>query len=160
MISFLKYKLKVLVFRRKFRKLNKHNNCHAVNFFNLNEITIWNYSYWPIYIMRWDSKWEWLHIWNYCSIADWVTFLLWGNHQYNNLFNYPIWILNNIDNAKELEEYTNGPIIVEDDVWIWAKSIILSGVTLGKWSIVGAGSVVTKSIPPYSIVGWKSGKSH
>lgn len=39
------------------------------------------------------------------------------------------------------------PIIVEDDVFIGTKSIILKGVTIGKSSIVGAGSVVTKSIP-------------
>ena len=44
-------------------------------------------------------------------------------------------------------------IIVEDDVWIGARAIILKGVTIGKGSVVGAGAVVTKTIPPYSIVG-------
>ena len=39
------------------------------------------------------------------------------------------------------------PIFIEDDVWIGAHSIILKGVTIGARSIIGAGSVVTKSIP-------------
>ena len=45
------------------------------------------------------------------------------------------------------------PVIIEDDVWIGRRAIILGGVTVGKGSIIGAGAVVTKSIPPYSIVG-------
>ena len=44
-------------------------------------------------------------------------------------------------------------VVIEDDCWIAANSIILAGVTIGKGSIVSAGSVVTKDIPPYSIVG-------
>lgn len=46
---------------------------------------------------------------------------------------------------------TKEQVIVEDDVWIGAGSIILPGVIIGKGSVIGAGSVVTKSIPPYSI---------
>jgi acetyltransferase-like isoleucine patch superfamily enzyme len=42
-------------------------------------------------------------------------------------------------------------IVIEDDCWICANSIILQGVTIGKGSVIGAGSVVTKNIPPYSI---------
>lgn len=44
------------------------------------------------------------------------------------------------------------PVIVEDDVWICANSLILPGVTIGKGSVVGAGSVVTKSVLPYTLV--------
>ena len=43
------------------------------------------------------------------------------------------------------------PISIGDDVWIGARSIILPGVTIGKGSIIGAGSVVTKDVRPYSI---------
>lgn len=45
------------------------------------------------------------------------------------------------------------PIIIEDNVWIGANVIILKGVTIGEGSIVAAGSVVTKSVPSYSLVG-------
>lgn len=41
----------------------------------------------------------------------------------------------------------SSPILIEDDVWIGAQSIVLKGVTIGARSIIGAGSVVTKSIP-------------
>ena len=41
----------------------------------------------------------------------------------------------------------SAPIVIEDDVWIGAHSIILKGVTIGARSIIGAGSVVAKSIP-------------
>lgn len=41
----------------------------------------------------------------------------------------------------------SAPIVIEDDVWIGAHCIILKGVTIGARSIIGAGSVVTKSIP-------------
>lgn len=46
----------------------------------------------------------------------------------------------------------NLAIHIENDVWIGFGSIILSGVTIGRGSIVAAGSVVTKDVPPYSIV--------
>lgn len=41
----------------------------------------------------------------------------------------------------------SAPIVIEDDVWIGAHSIILKGVRIGARSVIGAGSVVTKSIP-------------
>jgi acetyltransferase-like isoleucine patch superfamily enzyme len=43
------------------------------------------------------------------------------------------------------------PVVIEDDVWIGLNCTILQGVTIGKGSIIGAGAVVTKDIPPYSI---------
>lgn len=42
-------------------------------------------------------------------------------------------------------------VVIEDDVWIGARVIILPGVRVGRGSIIGAGSVVTHDIPPYSI---------
>jgi acetyltransferase-like isoleucine patch superfamily enzyme len=43
------------------------------------------------------------------------------------------------------------PIVIEDDVWLGASVIVLGGVTVGHGSVVGAGAVVTQSLPPYSI---------
>ena len=45
------------------------------------------------------------------------------------------------------------PIVVEDDVWTGARSTVLKGVTIGRGAVVAAGSVVTRSVPPYAIVG-------
>ena len=52
-----------------------------------------------------------------------------------------------------LQDYYDGDVIIEDDVWIGAGSIILAGITIGKGSVIAAGSVVNKDIPSYSIVG-------
>ncbi|MDR3696352.1 acyltransferase [Mucilaginibacter sp.] len=50
-----------------------------------------------------------------------------------------------------LQKVTTAAIIVEDEVWIGANAVITAGVTIGKHSVVAGGSVVTKSIPPYSV---------
>lgn len=49
-------------------------------------------------------------------------------------------------------------VVIEDNVWVGAKAIILDGVTVGTGSIIAAGCVVTKNIPPYSIVAGVPGK--
>ena len=46
----------------------------------------------------------------------------------------------------------NQPVIIHDDVWIGQGAVILKGVTIGEGSIVGMNAVVTKDVPPYSIV--------
>jgi acetyltransferase-like isoleucine patch superfamily enzyme len=60
-------------------------------------------------------------------------------------------------NFKDVDRYidrqgvSTKPVIIEDDVWIGANSIILPGVTIGKHSVVAAGSVVTRSVSAYSV---------
>lgn len=44
-----------------------------------------------------------------------------------------------------------GPIVVGDYAWIGGNSIVLPGVTIGEGAVIGAGSVVTRDIPPYSV---------
>lgn len=45
------------------------------------------------------------------------------------------------------------PIIVENNVWIGYRSTILAGVTIGEGSVIAAGAVVTKNVPPFTVVG-------
>ena len=45
----------------------------------------------------------------------------------------------------------DGKVIIEDDCWIGANAIILAGVTIGTGSVIGAGAIVTKNIPSYSV---------
>lgn len=45
----------------------------------------------------------------------------------------------------------DAPVVLEDNVWLGSRALILKGVTVGKGSIVAAGAVVTKDVPPHSI---------
>lgn len=48
--------------------------------------------------------------------------------------------------------YSKGPVVIEDNVWIGDKVVVLPNVRIGKGSVIGANSVVTKDIPPYCVV--------
>ena len=50
-------------------------------------------------------------------------------------------------------EGASRPVIIEDDVWIATRAMILKGVRVGKGSVIAAGAVVTRDIPPYSVAG-------
>ena len=65
-----------------------------------------------------------------------------GNHSFDNI-NVPM-----IHSGS----YSNGPIIIEDDVWIGANCTITDNVRIGKGSIIGANSVVTHDVEQYTIV--------
>ena len=45
------------------------------------------------------------------------------------------------------------PITIGSNVWIGSNAVILPGVTIGEWAVVAAGAVVTKDVPPYTVVG-------
>jgi len=62
------------------------------------------------------------------------------NHEYKNI-HIPI----------SRQPVSTRPIIIEDDCWIAANVVITAGVTIGKHTVIAAGSVVTKSISPFSI---------
>lgn len=51
-----------------------------------------------------------------------------------------------------LQDIKSDKVIIEDDVWIGANVIILKGISVGTGAIIGAGSVVTKNVPKYSVV--------
>ena len=69
-----------------------------------------------------------------------------GNHRTDIIGEY----MANISNNQKLPE-NDQPVVIEDDVWIGARAIILKGVTIGRGSIIGAGAIVMKNVPPYSI---------
>ncbi|MBQ9641915.1 MAG: acyltransferase [Bacteroidaceae bacterium] len=48
---------------------------------------------------------------------------------------------------------SKGPVIIEDNAWIGEMVCIMPGVTIGRGAIIGANAVVTKDVPPYSLVG-------
>ena len=48
---------------------------------------------------------------------------------------------------------TPKPVVLEDDVWLGMNAVVLPGVRIGKHSVVGTGAVVTKDVPPFTVVG-------
>jgi acetyltransferase-like isoleucine patch superfamily enzyme len=63
---------------------------------------------------------------------------------------------------------SDGPIVIEDDVWLGASVVVTDGVTIGRGAVVGAGAVVTRDIPPMAIaagvpakvIGYRAGQTH
>lgn len=83
-----------------------------------------------------------INIGSYVMIAPHCVFVE-GSHETNNL-SLPMLLSG---------DFSKGPIIIEDDVWIGANCTILQNVIIGKGAIVGANSLVNKNVEPYSIVG-------
>ena len=52
---------------------------------------------------------------------------------------------------KSLSTQNDGQVVIEDDCWIGSNATILKGVRIGRGSVIGAGAIVSKDIPPYSI---------
>lgn len=99
-----------------------------------------------------------LNMGKFCSIACGAKFLFTSaNHTQRSLSTYPFpiffeeWDLNEKDITSAWDR--KGDIIIGSDVWIGYEAVIMSGVTIGDGAIIGARSVVTKDIPPYTIVG-------
>lgn len=145
--------------QKKWRKENAHNysrlgpNCHVFPCNDIKKlfsvINVGKGTYGPINAYYYQNKNSELLIGNYVSIGHNVLFLMGGNHYNTSLFNYPFkyFLLGCKDDS-----YSKGAIVVEDDVWIGMRVIILSGVKIGKGSIIGTGSVVTKDVEPFTIV--------
>jgi acetyltransferase-like isoleucine patch superfamily enzyme len=67
-------------------------------------------------------------------------------------------VYTNPDTAIQFQPVTTAEIIIDDDCWIGANVVITAGVSIGKHSVVAGGSVVTKAVPPYTIVGGNPAK--
>lgn len=76
-----------------------------------------------------------------------------GNHKYDIVGKF----ISEITETEKTED-CDAPVLIEEDCWIGANSVILKGVTIGKGSIVASGAIVTKDIEPYSIVGGNPAK--
>lgn len=99
-----------------------------------------------------------LIIGKFCSIACGAKFLFTSaNHTMKSLSTYPFPIFFEewgLDRADITTAWDNkGDIVIGNDVWIGYEAIILSGVTIGDGAIIGARAVVTKDVPPYTVVG-------
>lgn len=142
--------LKLLRFRKKWRKQNKHNLTTAKNCFNARWVSVGKGTYGELDVRHFGNPDERVIIGNYCSIAPECVFLSGGEHRYDGLSTYPFRTKLGLT---ENESVTRGPIVLEDDVWLGFRTTVMSGVTIGKGAVVAAGALVTKDVPPYAIVG-------
>lgn len=101
---------------------------------------------------------ERLIIGKFCSIACGVKFLFnCANHTLKSLSTYTFslfyedWELEKSNVASAWDN--KGDIVIGNDVWIGLEAVILAGVKIGDGAIIGTRAVVTKDVPPYSIVG-------
>jgi virginiamycin A acetyltransferase len=98
---------------------------------------------------RISSRINGIQIKDFCSIASNVI-IQENYHRYDKVSTY--YMNNNIfKNGIEQDICSKGKIIIEEDVWVGSQSVVLSGVTIGRGSVIGAGTIVTKDIPRYSI---------
>ncbi len=93
---------------------------------------------------------EGIEIKSYTSIGPNVS-IIEHLHKKDNVTTY--FMEKNYYQSKDIRKdiISKGKITIEEDVWIGANSVVLSGVKIGRGSIIGAGSIVTKNIPKYSI---------
>ncbi|WP_278452307.1 CatB-related O-acetyltransferase [Thomasclavelia spiroformis] len=99
-----------------------------------------------------------LIIGKFCSIACGAHFLFnSANHSMTSLVTYPFPIFFEewgLDVSHITDAWDNkGDIVIGNDVWIGYEAVILAGVTIGDGAIIGTRAVVTKDVPPYTIVG-------
>lgn len=99
-----------------------------------------------------------LIIGKFCSIACGAKFIFnSANHTLSSLSTYPFpiffeeWNLDVKDITKAWDN--KGDIVIGNDVWIGYEAVILAGVTIGDGAVIGTRAVVTKDVPPYTIVG-------
>ncbi len=101
---------------------------------------------------------EKLIIGKFCSIACGVKFLFnSANHTLSSLSTYPFPLFYeewDLEKSKVENSWDNkGDIVIGNDVWIGYEAVIMAGVTVGDGAIIGTCAVVTKDVPPYTIVG-------
>ena len=99
-----------------------------------------------------------LRIGKFCSIACGAKFLFASaNHTQASVSTYPFpiffeeWDLDIGDVTSAWDH--KGDIVIGNDVWIGYEAVVMAGVTIGDGAIIGARAVVTKDVPPYTIVG-------
>lgn len=99
-----------------------------------------------------------LIIGKFCQIASGTKIIMGSaNHRISSVSTYPFNVFGGAWSEKTPEHLSQlpfkGDIVIGNDVWIGRESVIMPGVKIGDGSIIAAYSVVTKDIPPYSVVG-------
>lgn len=141
-------------FVKEFRARNEHNKIYPGSMFPIDIVSVGSYSYGELNLLAYDqnNKIDTLKIGSFVSISSGVKFLLHENHQTETFTTFP---LRSVLLGKPFpgDMMARGSIVIDDEVWIGNGAMLLSGVNVGKGAIIAAGSVVTKDVPPYALVG-------
>ena len=143
-------KVRLHFFRHQWIKKNKHNQTIPFNYFNPELVQVGKETYGELNVISYGINTK-LTIGSYCSISNDVVFLLDVEHHIDTLSTYPFKV--KIIGECRYEAFSKGDIVIEDDVWIGYGAMIMSGVRVGQGAVIAAGAVVTKDVPPYSVVG-------
>ncbi|SFE92977.1 CatB-related O-acetyltransferase [Spirosoma endophyticum] len=145
--------------------------CFLNNVVDHPQITIGDYTYYDDFesvgnFQRnvrylFDFTGDRLSIGKFCMIASGVEFIMNGaNHLVDAVSSFPFAVFGG-DWATAMggKTYpTKGDTVVGNDVWLGYRATILPGITIGDGAIIGAYSVVTRDVPPYTIVGGNPAK--
>lgn len=147
--------IRLNVFKIKWKFKNKgYNHTSANCVFDTKKVKVGKQTYGQLNIEMYEDDYGHISIGNYCSIANNTYFICGGEHDLQKLSSFPF----SFFYERKRDSISKGPILIDDDVWIGFSSIILSGVHIGQGAVVAAGSVVTKDVPPYAIVGGNPAK--
>ena len=144
----LKTRIKQYLFAKKWRRLNENNGTYAGTLFDSNLVDVGEKTYGVLNVLM-HNKNSKLKIGSYCSIGPDVIFLLSSDHNGNHISTFPFKVKMGL---ADYEAESKGDILIDDDVWIGCRAVILSGVHVGKGAIIAAGAVVTKDVPPYAVI--------
>ena len=126
-----------------------------------NDITKGRHSYFNGYV-TWNLFNHKLIIGNFSSIAAKVEIMLSNGrgHDINNISTFPFGHIHKeiFQNVDQKSEYTNGDVVIGNDVWVGENTKILSGVTIGDGAVIANNSHVVKDVEPYSVVGGNPAK--
>ncbi len=100
----------------------------------------------------WGDEGATVRIGQFCSFASGVMILMGSEHRIDWVSSYPFNILFERAKSLPLPSRTKGDVVIGHDVWFGTDALILSGVTIGNGAVIGARSVVTRDVAPYSIV--------
>jgi virginiamycin A acetyltransferase len=95
-----------------------------------------------------------LVIGKFCQIAANVRFIMNGaNHGLNGISTYPFKVFGKAWSSAPLEPVNKGDTVIGNDVWLGYGATIMPGIKIGHGAIIASGSIVTKDVEPYAIVG-------